>query len=204
MKELVFPLLAVSYTFLRGGNRWPNSSVAAPVTPAFPWVFERVFFPLFPSLFSIMHNWGWSKQCRNCPSLFSWGTVLLVVVVPCSHAAGRTKNWPSEANKSRKIIMQSGGEIWQEDEAQEYLLWRQFSSSIQMVLLLSCKMQGRVCLMSATQTCGFKIDILLYWLLNYAFQISGGAHCSILENLCLGFWEPKDWTPWLKLIDRGM
>lgn len=69
---------------------------------------ESVFFPI-PSLFSGMHNW----ECRNCPSLFSWRAVVLVVVLLCSCGKGRKKkNCPSKANeKARK----NNEAVWRRD-----------------------------------------------------------------------------------------
>ena len=43
--------------------------------------------------------------------MFSWRAVLLLVVLLCSQATGRTKNWPSEANKARKSIEA----VWRRD-----------------------------------------------------------------------------------------
>lgn len=66
----------------------------------------------FPPLFSIMRHWRWANESKNSPSLYIWGVVLLVVVLPKLQASGRAKNWPSKISKKER---KNSKAVWRRD-----------------------------------------------------------------------------------------
>lgn len=143
------------------GEQMQSSWMAAPLISPFLWEFERVFFS---DSFSLLHDAQWEMDQGVQALPFSAQLENSVAAVGCypSHKLQEGQRTGQEKQKKirqGKVKEHPGGEIWQEDEAQEYLLWRHFPHLHRWHSCQHAKCNEE-CLMLATQMHSFKTNIL--------------------------------------------